>query len=49
MPPAIGKRELFGMKNGTILEGETFLRNKQKIAFFKIKCTFFLEKKNTIK
>ena len=29
------------------LEGETFLRNKHKIAFSEIKCTFFLVEKKT--
>ena len=32
----------------TLLEGETFLRNKHEIAFFETKCTFFGRKENTI-
>ena len=30
----IGKCELFRIKHATLLEGETFLRNKHKIEFF---------------
>ena len=46
-----GKCKLFRIKHTTVLEGETFLRNKQKIAFFffEIKCTFFGRKENTIR
>ena len=49
MPSAIGKCKLFRIKHITLLEGETFLRNKHEIAFFEIKCTFFGRKENTIK
>ena len=49
MPYTIGKCKLFRIKRITLLEGETFLRNKHKIAFFKIKCTFFGRKENTIR
>ena len=48
MPSTIGKCKLFRIKHITILEGETFLRNKHEIAFFEIKCTFFGRKENTI-
>ena len=49
MPSTIGKCKLFRIKHTTLLEGETFLRNKHKIAFFfRIKCTFFGRKENTI-
>ena len=44
----IGKCKLFRIKHNTLLEGETILRNKHKIAFFQIKCTFFVRKENTI-
>ena len=37
------------MKHITLLEGETFLRNKHEIAIFDIKCTFFGRKENTIR
>ena len=40
MASNIGKCKLFRIKHTTLLEGETFLRNTHKIAFFKIKCTF---------
>ena len=49
MPSTIGKCKLFRIKHITLLEGETFLRNKPEIAFFEIKCTFFGRKENTIK
>ena len=49
MPSTIGKCKLFIIKHITLLEGETFLRNKHEIAFFEIKCTFFGRKENTIK
>ena len=39
MPSTIGKCKLFRIKHITLLEGKTFLRNKHKTAFFKIKCT----------
>ena len=45
----IGKCKLFRIKHITLLEGETFLRNKHEIAFFEIKCTFFAKKENTIR
>ena len=47
MPCTIGKCRLLRIKHTTLLEGETFLRNKHKIAFFEIKCTFFLVEKKT--
>ena len=49
MPSTIGKCKLFRIKHITLLEGETFSRNKHEIAFFEIKCTFFGRKENTIK
>ena len=48
MPSTIGKCKLLGIKYTTLLEGETFLRNKHEIAFFGIKCTFFGRQENTI-
>ena len=48
MPSTIGKCKLFRIKHTTLLEGDTFLRNKHEIAFFEIKCTFFGRKENTI-
>ena len=48
MPSTIEKCKLFRIKHTTLLEGETFLRNKHEIAFFKIKCTYFGRKENTI-
>ena len=48
MPSTIGKCKLFRIKHTTILEGETFLRNKHKTDFFEIKCTFFGRIENTI-
>ena len=48
MPSTIGKCKLFRIKHTTLLEGETFLRNKHKIAFFLIKCTFVGIKENSI-
>ena len=48
MPSTIGKWKLFRIKHTTFLEGETFLRNKLNITFFKIKCSFFGRKENTI-
>ena len=48
MPYTIGKCKKFWIKHTTVLEGETFLRKKHKIAFFEIKCTFFGRKENTI-
>ena len=48
MPSPIGKCKLFRIKHTTLLEGETFLRNKHKMHFFKIKCTFFVIKESTI-
>ena len=44
----LGMCKLFKIKHITLLEGATFLRNKQKIAFFLVKCTFFGSKENTI-
>ena len=49
MPSTIGKCKLFRIKHITLLEGETFLRNKHEIGFFDIKCTFFGRKENTIR
>ena len=49
MPSTIGKSKLFRIKHITLLEGETFLRNKHDIAFFEIKCTFFGREENTIR
>ena len=34
MPSSIGKCELFSIKHTILLEGEIFLRNKHKVAFF---------------
>ena len=48
MASTIGKCKLFRIKYTTLLEGETFLRNKHEIVFFEIKCTFFGRKENTI-
>ena len=48
MPSTIKKNLEFRIKHTTLLEGETVLRNKHKIAFFEIKCTFFDRKENTI-
>ena len=48
MPSTIEKCKLFRIKHITLLEGETFLRNKHEIAFFEIKCTIFGRKENTI-
>ena len=47
MPSTIGKCELFGIKHTTLLEGETFLRNKLKIAFF-LNANFLIEKKTPL-
>ena len=48
MPSTIGKCKLFRIRHITLLEGETFLRNKHEIAFFEINRTFFGRKENTI-
>ena len=49
-PCTIGKCKLFKIKHTTLLEGEIFLRNKHKIAFFFwIKCTFFGRKETIIR
>ena len=48
MPSTIGKCKLFRIKHITLLESETFLRNKHDIAFFEINGTFFGRKENTI-
>ena len=48
MLSTIRKCKLFRIKHITILDGETFLRNKHEIAFFEIKCTFFGRKEITI-
>ena len=48
MPSTIDKCKLFRIKHNTLLEGETFLINKHKTAFFEMKCTFFGRKENTI-
>ena len=45
MPSTIEKCKLFRIKHTILLEGEIFLRNKRKIAFFLNKCTFLVEKK----
>ena len=47
MPSIIGKCKLFRIKHTTLLEGETFLRNKHKIAFFLNKVHIFLVEKKT--
>ena len=47
MPYTIDKCELFGIKYFTLLEGETFLRNKHKIEFFLHKRHIFLVEKKT--
>ena len=39
MPSTIGMCKLLRINRTTVLEGETFLRNKHKITFFKIKRT----------
>ena len=48
MPFTIGKCKLFRIKHTTLLEGETFLRNKHKIAFFEISANFLVEKKTSL-
>ena len=48
MPSTIGKCKLLRIEHITLLEGETFLRNKHDIEFFEIKYTFFGRKENTI-
>ena len=48
MPSTIVKCKLFRIKHITLLEGETFLRNKHKIAFSEKKCLFFGRKENPI-
>ena len=48
MPSTIGKGKIFSIKHTTLLEGKLFSGGKYKIAFFKIKCTFFGRKENTI-
>ena len=45
MPSAIGKCKLFRIKHTTLLEGETFLKNKHEIEFFEINAHFLVEKK----
>ena len=45
MPFTIDKCELFRIKHSTLLEGETFLRNKHEIVFFFLIKFTFLEKK----
>ena len=47
MPSTIGKCKLFRIKHTTLLEGETFLRNKHKIAFFFNKVHIFLVEEKT--
>ena len=47
-PPPLEKCKLFRIKHITLLEGETFFRNKHETEFFEIKCTFFGRKGNTI-
>ena len=49
MLSTIAKCKLFRIIHSTLLEGETFLKNKHEIAFFEIKCTLFGRKENTIK
>ena len=50
MPSTIDKWEIFRIKHINLVEGETFLRNKHKIAFFffKYKADFVLEKKTPL-
>ena len=48
MPSTIGKCNLFRIKHTTLLEGETFLRNQHKIAFFKQHGHSLVEKKTPI-
>ena len=43
MPSTIRKCKLFRIKHTTLLEGETFLRNKHEIEFFEI-AHFLVEK-----
>ena len=45
MPSTIGKGKIIRIKYITLLEGKIFLRNKNEIAFFEKKCTFFGRKK----
>ena len=47
MPSTIGKCKLFKIKHTTLLEGETFLRNKHKIEFKK-NAHFLVEKKTPL-
>ena len=47
MPSTIGKRKLFRIKHTTVLEGETFLRNKHKTEFFE-SAHFLAEKKTPL-
>ena len=49
MLSTIGRCKLFRIKHTILLEGETFLRNQDEIAFFEIKFTFFGRKENTIR
>ena len=49
MPSTIENCKSFRIKRTTVLEGETFLRNKHKTEFFEIKCTYCGRKENTIK
>ena len=45
MPSTIGKFKLFRIRHTTLLEDETFLRNKHEIAFLKKSAHFLVEKK----
>ena len=47
MPSTIGKCKLFGIKHITLLEGETFLKNKHEIACFEMKSAHFMVEKKT--
>ena len=47
MPYTIGKFKQFRIKHTTLLEGETFLRNKHKFEFFLKKVHIFLIEKKT--
>ena len=48
MPSTIGKCKLFRIKHITLLEGETFLKNTHKIAFFEKSAHFLVEKKTPL-
>ena len=48
MPSSIGKCKLFRIKYTTLLEGETFSRNKHEIEFFEKSAQFLVEKKTPL-